>query len=465
MPSVQEGSAISSGIIVDSDVGGAWIDDCLTLGGDQGGNLLDAVLALLAKQNPRQRKLKAKAPAWRRQIDCLLANALRGYFFRARPEIAYSRGAEEYKDGPSWMRGRSLSKAVDQLARAGLLTSTIGMWGARRDMWFGSASTYKLTASLLGLAAEHGVGQASVMRLIPPVSQFVVLTRGGDDRRPLAFDETEETTDWKLRLDRYNRFVHQADIWVDLSDRAISSWLKRPQKDVARRLKQPAMTDIEYFRCHLSRKFTNSTFENGGRLYGAWWIDLASWMRRKILIDDTPTIEADYGGMSVRMIYHSKGLPFTNDPYELPELVDCAAKMGFGPRHWRNSVKQIMAALLNGSDPDHDIQIRDINPSFSPYFSRKDVLRMIEKRHGPIADLFGTGIGLQCQRWDSDIALNIISRLIDEDEVALPVHDSFIVKKSNIGLLQAAMNEAYFERFGFKPDIKIDTGYTTNLLH
>jgi hypothetical protein len=79
---------------------------------------------------------------------------------------------------------------------------------------------------------------------------------------------------------------------------------------------------------------------------------------------------------------------------------------------------------------------------------------MIEKAHPEIADAFGGGSGLRLQRADSDLALSIISNLMETGILALPVHDSFLVENENKDQLMIEMNNCYFNKFGFYPIIK-----------
>lgn len=64
-------------------------------------------------------------------------------------------------------------------------------------------------------------------------------------------------------------------------------------------------------------------------------------------------------------------------------------------------------------------------------------------RHAGIAHHFGTGVGLDLQRLDSDIALEVVNYLAVGGIVALPIHDSFIVQERHRGEAKEAMVLAY----------------------
>ena len=43
-------------------------------------------------------------------------------------------------------------------------------------------------------------------------------------------------------------------------------------------------------------------------MYGAWWITVPKALRRKITINGKPTVELDFSGCAIRMLYHERGL-------------------------------------------------------------------------------------------------------------------------------------------------------------
>ena len=92
--------------------------------------------------------------------------------------------------------------------------------------------------------------------------------------------------------------------------------------------------------------------------------------------------------------------------------------------------------------------------TFVPHFKRDAVTRMIEAKHEAIAADFGSGAGIRLQKLDSDLALSIITGLMEEGIAALPIHDSFIVEAVHKDRLFQLMNDQYKEMFGFNPVIK-----------
>ncbi|WP_157237844.1 hypothetical protein [Desulfobacter curvatus] len=63
---------------------------------------------------------------------------------------------------------------------------------------------------------------------------------------------------------------------------------------------------LKYEACH--RVFNNSSFNNGGRFYGASHLDIPSHMRGFIRINGEPVVELDYDALHVVMLYHLRGI-------------------------------------------------------------------------------------------------------------------------------------------------------------
>ena len=73
------------------------------------------------------------------------------------------------------------------------------------------------------------------------------------------------------------------------------------------------------------------------------------------------------------------------------------------------------------------------------------MFNQLEIKHPKIAKYFATGEGIKLQYIDSQIVEKVMIRLARENIVALPIHDSFIVRMSHINDLKKEMNKAYKE--------------------
>jgi hypothetical protein len=72
----------------------------------------------------------------------------------------------------------------------------------------------------------------------------------------------------------------------------------------------------------------------------------------------------------------------------------------------------------------------------------------------PVKHLLGIGMGLRLQREDSDLALEVLNNLAERNVVALPIHDSFIVKRTDANTLRIAMDGTFSRLFGYKVIVK-----------
>ena len=83
------------------------------------------------------------------------------------------------------------------------------------------------------------------------------------------------------------------------------------------------------------------------------------------------------------------------------------------------------------------------------------LLKVLQAQHPEIEKYFYSGIGLSLQNTDSKIMHQVIMRLLlQHDVVALPIHDSVIVKGKYQDLLKDIMEEVYVDVMGVKPKLK-----------
>ena len=244
----------------------------------------------------------------------------------------------------------------------------------------------------------------------------------------------------------------------------------------------------------------NDNFERGGRFYTGvgGHTNLSKKERDTIMFDGQPTVELDYGGMHVRMLYHLAGgeYPWDGDPYK-----DVLREMGkdydglqrkFGEdfaKAIRNDLK-VMLLTLVGDEIGENIKnplgnaAKKINHNlFNKWTVKKDpekqenekaknleckarwdkagllnksgstlkVVKSFVEAHEPINEYFQKGVAVELQNIDAKIARKVMGALMltDKDKCVpvLPVHDSFIVfrQERHSQRLRAAMGEAYRE--------------------
>jgi len=328
----------------------------------------------------------------------------------------------------------------------------------------GICSTYEVTPDLAKIATDCGVTENSFAMRLPP-ERLVQLYSPKPEHKLMDFEPAAETRRSVKLLDAFNCFLAQQTISLDLTPEEEARWVVNLNKDMAE--DKIPFRRPERFRTDLRRIFNNGSFEQGGRMYGGWWINAPKDLRHKITINGQPTIELDYSGCLIRMLYHERGSDYRDDPYSLPPIEAWAEEQGLGRNHYREAIKAMVQAVINDRDglKPEQILLPD-GLSFRPRFKRREVMQMIEDKHARIAGAFRTGAGLRLQRKESDLALVIITALMERGIVALPIHDSFITATENSDALYQIMNDLYKDKFRYTSIIKRSViGISTNNSH
>ena len=215
-------------------------------------------------------------------------------------------------------------------------------------------------------------------------------------------------------------------------------------------------TDINFYQTQIVRIYARGQTNKGGRFYRGWWQHVPSHVRRHILIDGNKTIEIDYSGMSMRLLYASEGadLDLDIDVYNL----------GFDdwmgdkdPR--RPIIKTYVNAVFNDENETYRVSPKDLQ--LLGVSNQQELRDKLYRTHDRVnlRDRVTSGWGLESQYLDSEIALQLMYQFAIHDDPLLPVHDSFITKKGNELYLQQLMLDT-FERVA-KGKTRVDV--TTSL--
>ncbi len=198
---------------------------------------------------------------------------------------------------------------------------------------------------------------------------------------------------------------------------------------------------------------------HGGRLYThtVWGIQqLESDWREYIKIDGEPTVELDFSGLSIRMLYAKIDRAFEGDPYTgvldaIPSL-DLDEKVVI-----RDFMKKLLQAILNSDEKadavgsgNYEIfeqckrgKFRVRNVLLQHNLSVSQLVDMFQELHRPISQYFYSGIGLDLQYRDSRIALKVIHHFNQRRIPVLAVHDSFITQSRYADQLRSVMSKSY----------------------
>ncbi|WP_136526314.1 hypothetical protein [Geomonas ferrireducens] len=266
-----------------------------------------------------------------------------------------------------------------------------------------------------------------------PDENTIVLSNIEGDR--ISYQETQETRRMRANLEKINQRLehHFIGLYVpDDQDKAIAKKL----------LKKKLALDCSKVRLH--RSFNRGSFDLGGRFHGAWWITLPKEFRPFIRIDHEETVERDFTGTSINLAYLALCLDLpTDDVYMMPEVTH---------ERGRDFMKDIAQAILNSCDRGTAIKAiqSELNRGGSVHIplTAEEVLDRFVLKHAPIRHMFLRDAGLSLQRREADLAEAILLRLADKGIPALPVHDAFLVKKSDANYLETTMIEEVKVRYG-----------------
>ncbi len=209
--------------------------------------------------------------------------------------------------------------------------------------------------------------------------------------------------------------------------------------------------EFEINKKSLHRVFNRASleFDKGGRFYGPLYQGISSQIRKYIQINGNDTVEVDYSGMHIRMLYHQQGQEYTADPYNI------------GKKSERAKYKLVSLISINAEKNEAPGAIKEILDGENIRYGSGSgcITKLMDNYrdyHDQIKDYLFSGAGVELQNTDSNIMNEILAELSSRGIVGLPIHDSIIVEKQHQELLETLMVEKYQKRMnGFAPVLKV----------
>jgi len=214
---------------------------------------------------------------------------------------------------------------------------------------------------------------------------------------------------------------------------------------------------IDHNEKFVCRIFNNKSWKDGGRFYGGWWQRIPKKWREEIRINNEPTVEIDYSGLHIILLYALEGIDYwqsiKEDPYKIKGYKNSDPMRSF--------LKQVLLTIINAKDKKTAIQSlrQEISKTNKEKFgwvmnsfgwkklTDKNIKVLLDDfiaPHKPIQKHFFSGAGVNLQNWDSMIAEQIIIDLACIDEIpVLCIHDSFIVGALYEDLLKGVMKVGF----------------------
>ncbi|MBS7705192.1 hypothetical protein [Chelatococcus asaccharovorans] len=236
-------------------------------------------------------------------------------------------------------------------------------------------------------------------------------------REYVDYEETAATRGLRESIQRINRFLEAADIaFVDDGLGLVDPYQRRLTRHFVMREE-----DLE------------PCFDQGGRLFGGFWMNLKSSRRAAIRINGEPVGNLDFSSLFPRLAYASIGVsPPVSDLYAIPGL-----------EGYRNEVKSVLNCLLF----DH-FRRRTWPEGIDGLPREWTVSRTkaaIVRHHPELRGCLGQGLGLSFMYTESVILVQVLHELIDQGIVGLGLHDGLLVPRSKIERTKMIMERVAHE--------------------
>jgi hypothetical protein len=392
-----------------------------------------------------------KHPRAKQHVKVLLLDLFVAWNEDPTQSIGVSMRPSEYSKNSSYKKifiTQFIIKVVKRAKERGLIDSWEGQFDLERvtRIWASSLlinlfKRYKLTAKHI----IHNHQRPSI----------IIRDQNGDD---IDFNDNDFSADdqWLLAtmrddLAKYNSFLEQS--FID-----IPSAIRRVLK-VNRSGKQTTIVTISDNQKYVYRVFNNDSLYEGGRFYGGWWQNLPKLIRQKIFINCEPTVEIDFCGLHINLLYAVFGLspqmyPARLTPYEI------TLKIKTDKVTQRKILKQLLLISLNAKNDATALSafrvwltennLQNLFPNLKNATLQSMCLKPLKQKHQAIIGAFATGAGVSLMNADSKIMELIINKAVQLGIVILPMHDSVIVQEKHQNTLQTIMENA-FEAFSDDP--------------
>lgn len=261
-------------------------------------------------------------------------------------------------------------------------------------------------------------------------SKFIVLKSPKPDAVEIDFEMTPELEEIQAVLKDYNQLLRNTFIDIPSRDR---SYVERRNG-----IKVP----ITHTKKHVYRVFNNGRFDQGGRFYGPWWQQVGRKYRSKIYINNKPTVEIDYSGMHIAILYGKHNLRCPKKPYEVeaPDFVD----------KWniKHCYKLLILLAVNSTDFSTTADAfrfgsHPLSDERSYTNSQiKEMIDMFISAHPIIESHLFSGYGNTLMNLDSQVCEQVIKHFTNLGIPVLTVHDSILIQEEYEKELNEVMKSA-----------------------
>ena len=429
---------------------------------------VDAMIEELTKEGIKTRKQKTYMEDLKANFKIILLNLYHAYINDPERYVQYSRSSKRYS-GDLKLSYDHVIEVTDFLRNKGkYITQEPGYPGSKG--YEPKITKIKATSELVKVFEKHGISPEMLERDTSDVQLVRLKGKKLKDgarkprkitRKPRNFKEMEDN----LRL--INKVIDQSVITLDIS-RAEMGWLNMMLNED----NDPYRHAVDLSRKTYYRTFINGVWNNGGRFYGPWWVNLPSDYRTKIMIDGSPVLEPDFSAYHPRLLYALNKAPYPDEePYQLDGYPQTKAMRKF--------LKNVLLSIVNNVKPD--VTTKAIRSEYrkqeekAKRWNREfedlglgtltdkllwDIMSGLMKKHSAISNFFFSGYGNALQYIDSMIAEQVMLYFAKQGIPCLSIHDSFIVNVPYVEPLREFTDSLISHNFGV--DIPLKDNFIEN---
>lgn len=410
-----------------------------------------------------------KRASYKNALKTLLLDLYQSYLTDKKQYIGYYRYPEHYKfkvrigSSDRYTKNPHITfdyfvGSVDMLIERKLVKNKTGNHFEDGNGDVSSAiSKMRAKKSLVQLWQKHGFtpdmihkfteDDVVIVRDLPEVKVVKSRKTGKDKKiktkKPFQYVDTAETDQLKDVVLAYNRQLDNTHIDCDAG--CISKADRADLIKILQDYHKDPIISIDLSSKNVHRVFNNQSFEQGGRFYGAWWIGCPKILRKYITINGEPTVELDYSGIHIQLLYAMEGVNYAarkEDAYTLDDGVPD-----------RKLNKLILLTALNAEnetkarDSVYDQLRKEGKLEFYKFNRSKGTitkkLTLLKAKHPDIEDHIADGEGIKLQYMDSSIVEKLIMYGMRSNIPILTIHDSVICQAKYADLIKDKMWQYY----------------------
>lgn len=419
---------------------------------------------------------KKTSSGYRNNMKVIILDLYHCYLSDREQYIGYHRGNNHYKfklkvgKEDRYIKNPHISRdhfigCVDYLIEKGYVENKPGghFYNEITKTYYGYLSRIRATWKLVALWEDYKlspimIGRFSEEEVIVLKGVPVIKDIDGKKKKvkyEVQYVDDNETKRMRRIVQEYNNFLSRCHIDID-----VECMTDEDREEFAENLIE--RKNMKYEKVRLADKkvrriFNNNNFKQGGRFYDAFWIGCPSLLRKYITINGSNTVELDYSGIHIQLLYALKGINYAEmgeDPYSLVDN---------DPERELNKVILLTALNAEGEKPTAKSIFNELrkDKSLEKYNIKNhkpiiEKLKKLKEKHPLIAEFIAEGYGIKLQYYDSCIIEKLIEYSISHGIPILTIHDSVICPEGYADFIRDKMWQYYrdFTAQKFNIDIK-----------